>query len=107
MTTNYTQELTGEALEAYIKARFPNHEAEAVEEEEKEEEEEEEQTMTEAEALEQYDQTLDECYPMVSVCGYEYDPSRALKELDPIAYRVGFSDYCSSIEEDGYEIEYN
>ena len=75
---------------------------EAVEEEE----EDEEQTMTEAEALEQYDQMLDECYPMVKVCGYEYDPSRALKELDPIAYRVGFSDYCSSLEDDGILISY-
>ena len=106
MTTNYTQELTGEALEAYIKARFPNHEAEAEAEAVEEEEEEEEQTMTEAEALEQYDQMLDDCYPMVKVCGYEYDPSRALKELDPIAYRVGFSDYCSSLEDDGILISY-
>lgn len=71
-----------------------------------EEEVEEVQTITESEALEQYDQMLDDCYPSVKVCGYEYDPSRALKELDPIAYRVGFSDYCSSLEDDGVVIDY-
>lgn len=65
------------------------------------------QRVTESEALDQYNEMLDDCYPPVNVCGYEYDPSRALKELDPIAYRVGFSDYCSSLEADGYEIEYN
>lgn len=55
-------------------------------------------TISELEALELYEDMLNECYPMVSVCGYEYEPARALKELDPIAYRVGFSDYCSDLE---------
>ena len=63
--------------------------------------------LTESEALSQYDDMLDDCYPMAEICGYQYQPSRAFRELDPIAYRVGFSDYCSSLSEDGYEIDYN
>ena len=103
MTTNYTQKLTGKDLEQYIKARFSKPEDDAPEPEP----EDQTITMTESEALDQYNEMLDDCYPPVNVCGYEYDPSRALKELDPIAYRVGFSDYCSSLEADGYKIEYN
>jgi hypothetical protein len=62
------------------------------------------QTITEAQAYELYDEMLDECYPMVDVCGYTYDPSRALKELDPIAYRCGFNDWLS-YSEDSFEVE--
>jgi hypothetical protein len=64
-------------------------------------------TISEAQALEFYDQMLDDCYPIVNVCGYEYDPSRALKELDPIAYRVGFNDYLSTLEDDGLTVDFN
>jgi hypothetical protein len=45
-----------------------------------------------------YKNMLDECYPPVMVAGMEYDTSRALYELDPIAYRVGFSDYLDSLD---------
>jgi hypothetical protein len=51
-----------------------------------------------ADAYAQFDEMLDECHPMVNVCGYEYSPSHALRQLDPIAYRCGFSDYCSMLE---------
>ena len=103
MTTNYTQKLTGKDLEQYIKARFSKPEDDAPEPEP----EDQTITMTESEALSQYDDMLDDCYPMAEICGYQYQPSRALRELDPIAYRVGFSDYCSSLSEDGYEIDYD
>lgn len=56
------------------------------------------QTIGECDALERYDEMLDECSPIVNVCGYEYAPSDALKRLDPIAYRCGFSDFCSMLE---------
>ena len=72
-------------------------------EDEEETEEETRETISEYEAYNQYDEMLNSCYPMVSVCGYEYEPARALKELDPIAYRVGFSDFCSSLESE-YDI---
>lgn len=61
--------------------------------------------MTEQEARNYYDDMLDDCNPMVDVCGYQYQPSRALRILDPIAYNVGFSDYCSSLSEYGYQVE--
>lgn len=47
---------------------------------------------------EQYKEMLDECYGTVKVAGMEYDTSRALYELDPIAYRVGFSDWLDSLD---------
>jgi len=40
-----------------------------------------------------YRDMLNECYPMVNVAGCSFDPARVLEEMDPIAYRVGFSDY--------------
>lgn len=53
-------------------------------------------TLTEYDALEQYDEFLDEVYGTVTIAGMEYQTSRALKELDPIAYRTGFNDWCDS-----------
>ena len=40
-------------------------------------------TMTESEALSQYDDMLDDCYPLAEVCGFQYEASRVLKEVDP------------------------
>lgn len=48
----------------------------------------------------QYDEMLDEVYGNVQIAGYTYTTSHALKNVDPIAYRVGLSDYESSVEED-------
>lgn len=50
----------------------------------------------ENEALEAFDVMLDECYPEVQVCGYSFDASRALKEMDPIAYREEFNNWLDS-----------
>jgi len=43
----------------------------------------------------EYDEFLDEAYGTVKVCGYEYDTSQILKEVDPTAYRCGFADWSS------------
>ena len=51
-------------------------------------------------ALEMYNEMLNDCNPLVKVGCLEFDPAYALKELDPIAYNVGFSDYCSDLESD-------
>jgi hypothetical protein len=53
---------------------------------------------------EDFDRMLDECYSFDSVGGpFEYmTPSRVLKEMDPIAHRVGVSEHSDS--EDWYEI---
>ncbi len=59
------------------------------------------QKITEREALEMYDDMLDEVYG--DFMG-SYPASRAFKAVDPIAYRVGFGDYLNTLEDDGYEI---
>jgi len=46
----------------------------------------------EADAYALFDEGLDE-YGPVQVAGYTFDPSRVLKELDPIAYHQGFLDW--------------
>ena len=54
-------------------------------------------------AEEMYDDMIDEIYGEVKV-GVTFNASRVLKELDPIAYRCGFSDYVDSLFEDGYTL---
>jgi hypothetical protein len=51
------------------------------------------------EALELYEQMLDESGPVV-VGGIEFSPSAILKEMDPIAYDVGFNDYMNACDID-------
>lgn len=48
-----------------------------------------------------FENDLNECYDTVSVCGYEFDAGRALRELDPIAFRCGFSDWIDGRISDG------
>ena len=57
--------------------------------------------ITEQEALQKYNDMLDDCYEMIEVCGYKYTPSEALKSIDPIAYQVGFDDWASENLENG------
>ena len=47
-----------------------------------------------------YDEMIDECHDEVTrICGMEFNSSRALRELDPVAYRCGFADWTDSIED--------
>lgn len=46
--------------------------------------------------------SLDSCYPVVTVGGLEFAPSRVMEELDPVAFRCGVAD--SSDHENVYEI---
>jgi hypothetical protein len=48
---------------------------------------------------EQYNDMLDECYPPYKIGYMEYTASQILEATDPIAYRVGLSDYEASLEE--------
>lgn len=48
-----------------------------------------------------FDDYLDEAFGDVKVAGYEYPTSRALKELDPTAYRCGMADYIDSLVSEG------
>ena len=55
--------------------------------------------VTEEKAYEMYNEMLDE-QGVIKIGNLEYSPSYVLKKVDPIAYRVGFSDFL-----DAYEIE--
>jgi hypothetical protein len=46
--------------------------------------------------------SLDSCYPVVTVGGLEFAPSRVMEQLDPVAFRCGVAD--SSDHENVYEI---
>ena len=63
------------------------------------------QVISEHEAYERYNDMLDECHEDVKICGMSYCTSRVLEEVDPIAYRCGFSDYTSHLEEDNIFVE--
>jgi hypothetical protein len=56
--------------------------------------------ISEYEATERYRAFLDDVYEDVSICGLTYAPARALEAVDPIAYRVGFSDWTDA---EGYD----
>jgi hypothetical protein len=53
---------------------------------------------------ESYKEMLDDAYGTVTIAGYEYQTSYALKECDPIAYRVGLSDFEATLEAELCEI---
>ena len=44
--------------------------------------------------LEMYIDDIDNNNPMVVINDIEFSPSRVLQEMDPIAFKVGFSDWC-------------
>lgn len=69
---------------------------------ESDEEEETSNKIDENEALERFDNFLDEVYDRVVVAGYDFYPSRVLKEVDPIAYRGEFNNWLNS---EGLELE--
>jgi hypothetical protein len=52
----------------------------------------------ESQAYELYNEMLDELYSPISIAGIKFDPSRVLKELDPIAYQCGFNDWLDSCD---------
>lgn len=54
--------------------------------------------MTDAD--ERLDALIDELHAPVVVCGVEFDASRILRELDPIAYRCAVADFTSFDEEE-------
>ena len=56
--------------------------------------------MTEYELGQQYDEMLNDVYGLSKIGGYEYDTAQALREVDPIAYRVGMADYADSLMTD-------
>ena len=60
---------------------------------------------SEQDMVDQFDGMLDDCYGTVSVAGMEYDTARALKEIDPIAFRCSLLDYIDGAEVDEVSFE--
>ena len=58
--------------------------------------------ITEEQAEQFYNDMLDELYP-IQIGTLSYYGSEALKELDPIAYNVGFTEYLDVLAEE-YDI---
>jgi hypothetical protein len=50
-------------------------------------------SVSESDLSEHYQEMLDECYPTVKICSYEWNQGEALKRLDPIAFNLGLSEY--------------
>ena len=61
--------------------------------------------LSEYDALQDYNQMLDDVYPEVTLGFSSFLPSRVLKEMDPIAYRVGFREYVNGLVDDGTFVE--
>ena len=47
------------------------------------------------EVADEYEELLDELYEEVQIGDLTFTPGRIVRELDPIAFRVGVSDYSS------------
>jgi|TARA_Y100001949_G_scaffold140138_1_gene122101 hypothetical protein len=58
--------------------------------------------MSEQEAMDLYDQQLDDTSSDISIGGCPYPYSQALKQMDPVAYRCGFADWASMMRVEGY-----
>lgn len=54
------------------------------------------QLITEYEAFKLYDKSWDE-NGLVKLGNLTFEPSQIVKQLDPVAYRVGFNDFCDSL----------
>jgi hypothetical protein len=55
--------------------------------------------MEDYEIIEAYNEMLDETNPEIVIGSLRYSPSQVLREVDPIAYRVGLSEWESFVEE--------
>ena len=53
---------------------------------------------------EAYDNMLDEVHESCELCN-QYGASRILKEVDPIAYNCGYSDFIDSQSDSCYELD--
>jgi hypothetical protein len=57
--------------------------------------------LTEPELFDRYSEMLDEVNGDISIGTLKYSASHVLRMVDPIAFRVGFSDWLNSEIEDG------
>jgi len=62
--------------------------------------------LTEYELEKRFNDFLDDCYEDIDICGLTYSPSKALKSVDPIAYRESLLNYLNAeLEETLTEID--
>ena len=54
--------------------------------------------VSKSECIELFNEYLDDCFPLVSIAGYEYSASEALKSIDPIAYYQEYVNYLDACE---------
>lgn len=59
------------------------------------------EALTERESFERFDDFLNEIHETVSICGYDYDPARALKMLDEVAYREEYNNWLDNELQEG------
>jgi hypothetical protein len=55
---------------------------------------------TTLEIEDQFDEMLDESNELIKIGTLTYLPSQVLKNVDPIAYRIGLSEFEDYLEED-------
>ena len=49
---------------------------------------------------EEYDEMIDECNEPVKIGMLTYSPSWVLEQVDPTAYRIGYSEYIDFMQEE-------
>lgn len=54
---------------------------------------------------EQYEEMLDECYEPVKIGDMTFYASQILRNCDPVAYRIGLSEYEDYLAEEEEEAE--
>jgi len=60
--------------------------------------------LTEYEAFKMYDEAYN-MEGLIKIGNLTFEPSQIVKQLDPVAYRVGFNDFCDSLLADGIYVE--
>ena len=58
-----------------------------------------------SELLEMYDEMIDSCYEPIDIMGCVYDMSSVLKDVDPIRYALGLSEFEYELEREKREVE--
>ncbi len=54
--------------------------------------------MEDYEIIEAYNDLLDECNDEIVIGSLRYSPSQVLREVDPIAYNIGLTDFQDALE---------
>lgn len=62
-------------------------------------------TFSTSELLEMYDEMIDSCYEPIDIMGCVYDMSSVLKDVDPIRYALGLTEFEDDLEQQKREEE--